>query len=204
MPDALLAPSARTDSAPVYPSPSLSRGAAPDSAHKVAWVPPTRVLRARREKTRGGILAAVQDCVASPFLAGGLVGAQLKPEQNRRPGRHSRARGGGRPSPRIAVSDGVRVSPDGQPAGMRRRRGAPVRPGEPGKTRNPTEGEGPLSGPHLVDLSTMVKAPYCTKITADLSADVVKIEPSSVELDRHLRPGLHATGLGKSTDGDAT
>lgn len=45
---------------------------------------------------------------------------------------------------------------------------------------------GPLSGLRIVDLTSTLLAPYCTMNLGDLGAEVVKIEPPSGDVTRHL------------------
>ncbi len=51
-----------------------------------------------------------------------------------------------------------------------------------GAARRPT---GPLAGLRVIDMSTVLAAPYASQIVADYGADVVKIEPPGGDLFRH-------------------
>jgi crotonobetainyl-CoA:carnitine CoA-transferase CaiB-like acyl-CoA transferase len=57
---------------------------------------------------------------------------------------------------------------------------------------------GPLHGVRVVDLTSMISGPIATMMLADQGADVIKVEPPSGDLVRHLGPsrdGLTATFL---------
>ena len=57
----------------------------------------------------------------------------------------------------------------------------------------------PLSGIHVLDFTAFVAGPYCTRLMADLGADVVKIEPPHGDLLRAVSPGHrgHSTYFGQ-------
>ena len=57
---------------------------------------------------------------------------------------------------------------------------------------------GPLAGVRVVDLTAMISGPVATMMLADQGADVIKVEPPSGDLVRHMgatRGGLSATFL---------
>jgi crotonobetainyl-CoA:carnitine CoA-transferase CaiB-like acyl-CoA transferase len=47
---------------------------------------------------------------------------------------------------------------------------------------------GPLSGVKIVDLSTVLMAPYATQIMGDMGADVIKIEAPTGDPIRGIGP----------------
>lgn len=54
---------------------------------------------------------------------------------------------------------------------------------------------GPLAGVRIVDLSTVLMAPYATQILGDMGADVIKVEPPGGDPIRGIGPARHA-GMG--------
>ncbi len=55
--------------------------------------------------------------------------------------------------------------------------------------------KGPLSGVKIVDVSSILMVPYCTRILADLGADVIKIETLEGDITRYIGPSVNK-GMG--------
>jgi len=55
--------------------------------------------------------------------------------------------------------------------------------------------QGPLSGIHVLDLTTYLSGPYCTYFLAQMGADVLKVEPPSGDRLRFIPPARHR-GMG--------
>jgi CoA:oxalate CoA-transferase len=51
--------------------------------------------------------------------------------------------------------------------------------------------EGLLSGVRVIEYCSFVSGPYCTKLFADLGAEVIKIEPPEGDVARRIEPFLH-------------
>src|SRR5690349_5776660 len=51
----------------------------------------------------------------------------------------------------------------------------------------------PLAGVRVLDLSRIVSGPMCGRILADLGADVVKVEPPTLDTTRMVAPGSNGS-----------
>ena len=55
--------------------------------------------------------------------------------------------------------------------------------------------EGPLKGIKIIDASSVLMVPYCTKLLADMGAEIIKIETIDGDITRHIGPSVNK-GMG--------
>jgi crotonobetainyl-CoA:carnitine CoA-transferase CaiB-like acyl-CoA transferase len=55
--------------------------------------------------------------------------------------------------------------------------------------------EGPLKGIKIIDASSVLMVPYCTKLLADMGAEIIKIETLDGDITRHIGPTVNK-GMG--------
>ena len=55
--------------------------------------------------------------------------------------------------------------------------------------------EGPLKGIKIIDASSVLMVPYCTKLLADMGAEIIKIETLDGDITRHIGPTVNE-GMG--------
>ena len=55
--------------------------------------------------------------------------------------------------------------------------------------------EGPLKGIKIIDASSVLMVPYCTKLLADMGAEIIKIETIDGDITRNIGPSVNK-GMG--------
>ena len=55
--------------------------------------------------------------------------------------------------------------------------------------------KGPLKGVRIIDASSVLMVPYCTKLLADMGAEIIKIESIDGDITRHIGPSVNK-GMG--------
>ena len=55
--------------------------------------------------------------------------------------------------------------------------------------------KGPLKGVKIIDASSVLMVPYCTKLLADMGAEIIKIEAIDGDITRHIGPSVNK-GMG--------
>ena len=59
----------------------------------------------------------------------------------------------------------------------------------------PSMNKGPLEGIKVIDASSVLMVPYCTKLLADMGAEIIKIEAIDGDITRHIGPSVNK-GMG--------
>ena len=55
----------------------------------------------------------------------------------------------------------------------------------------PSMNKGPLKGVRIIDASSVLMVPYCTKLLADMGAELIKIEAIDGDITRHIGPSVN-------------